>query len=86
MKKHSYYITLAFAVLLGAFGIDRFYTGSVVLGFLKLITGGCGGVWWVIDVVLLVMGDYKDGDGKHVEGNGKDDKIEKRLGFALRIK
>ncbi len=48
---------------LGIAGIDRFYTGSIGLGILKLITlGGCG-IWWLIDIILLVTGSYKDANG-----------------------
>ena len=40
-------------------GIDRFVLGQTVLGLLKLFTfGGCG-VWWFIDL-FLVMGSTKD--------------------------
>jgi len=38
---------------LGFLGIDRFYTGNFILGFLKLCTGGFGGIWWVIDWFLI---------------------------------
>ena len=86
MQVPSYYTTLLFAALLGFVGADRFYTGSWGLGFLKLITAGLGGVWCVVDVVLLLMGTYKDGDGATITGTTQDEKIETKLGFSLRIK
>lgn len=86
MNAPSYYTTLLFAALLGFVGADRFYTGSWFLGFLKLITGGFGGVWWVVDIILLLMGTYEDGDDVIVTGNAQDEKIEAKLGFSLRIK
>jgi TM2 domain-containing membrane protein YozV len=56
-------ITLVLAIVVGTVGIDRFYTGSILLGILKLFTFGGLGIWWVIDLILLVTGNYKDGDG-----------------------
>ena len=39
------------AVFPGMLGVDRFYMGEILLGFLKYITlGGCG-IWWILDMV-----------------------------------
>ena len=59
----NWFTTLVLAVALGGMGIDRFYAGSVVLGVLKLLTFGGFTLWWLIDIILLVTGNYRDGNG-----------------------
>jgi len=56
--------TLLLSILLGGLGVDRFYAGHIGLGVLKLITmGGCG-IWWLVDLIMIITGKFKDGDGK----------------------
>ena len=47
-------ISLVLSILLGAYGIDRIYIGEVGLGILKLLTCGGLGVWWLIDLFLIM--------------------------------
>ena len=65
-SEKDWLITLILSIVVGGFGIDRFYTGSVLLGVLKLVTLGGLGVWWLIDLIMLVTGNYKDGDGNRI--------------------
>lgn len=51
------------SVFTGWWGIDRFYTGYIGLGILKLLTCGGFGIWWLIDVILIATGQYKDRKG-----------------------
>jgi TM2 domain-containing protein len=61
---YDWTVALVLSILVGEFGVDRFYTGSIMLGLLKLITfGGCG-IWWLIDIILIVTGSYKDANGR----------------------
>ena len=57
---------LVFAVLGGFFGIHRFYVGKPVTGLLMPLTLGGLGLWWLVDVVLVGIGDFTDGDGRRV--------------------
>jgi hypothetical protein len=52
------------SLFLGSLGIDRFYLGYTGLGVLKLITlGGCG-LWALIDLILIAIGNIPDADGR----------------------
>lgn len=44
---------------LGALGIDRFLLGDIGLGLLKLLTAGVLGIFWLIDL-FLIMGRTDD--------------------------
>ena len=51
---------------LGWFGIHRFYTGKTLSGVLMLLTLGCGGVWVLIDMGLIITGRFTDKEGKRI--------------------
>ena len=54
---------LILSLLLGWLGGDRFYAGHIGLGVLKLLTlGGCG-IWSLIDIILVAVGNFTDADG-----------------------
>lgn len=57
-------VAYVLSALLGVLGVDRFYTGHTMLGFLKLITCGGAGLWALIDTLITGMGLMRDGDGE----------------------
>ena len=65
-SEKDWMVTLILAILVGTLGIDRFYSGSIMLGVLKLVTIGGLGLWWLIDLIMLVTGSYKDGSGNPI--------------------
>lgn len=58
---------LLFLLLLGPLGLHRFYVGKVGTGILFLLTGGGLGIWWLIDLIILVVGSFTDADGAPVK-------------------
>lgn len=47
-------ISIILSILVGSLGIDRIYIGDTALGIIKLITCGGGGLWWLIDLFLIM--------------------------------
>lgn len=63
-EPRSWYWAVLFSVFLGWVGIDRFYLHYVGLGIVKLVTLGGIGVWWIIDLILIVMDKLPDSQGR----------------------
>ena len=47
-------LSIVLSVVLGGYGIDRFLIGDIGIGIGKLLTGGGCGVWWLIDIFLIM--------------------------------
>ncbi len=44
---------LLVSIFLGELGVDRFMLGDTGMGILKLLTLGCCGILWLIDVINI---------------------------------
>lgn len=58
--------TVILALFFGCIGAHRFYTGRVGLGILYLFTCGLFCFGWIIDVVLALLGELKDRQGRPI--------------------
>lgn len=63
--EHYFLTTLLFSILLGIVGVDRFCLGHVGAFVGKLISLGGLGVWWIIDIILLITGQLTPEDGSN---------------------
>lgn len=62
---HYFATTLLYSVLLGFLGMDRFCLGHTGTAVGKLLTLGGIGIWWIVDIVLLVTGGLMPMDGSN---------------------
>ena len=62
---------LILSVLVGGLGVDRFYLGYTGMGVLKLLTGGCFGILYIIDIVNIATGKLLPANGMPYEDDTK---------------
>ena len=53
-------------VFLGFLGAHRFYLGKTGTGVLMLLTLGGFGLWMLYDLILLVVGSFRDKEDRRV--------------------
>lgn len=59
-------IALVLAIVLGVFGAHRFYVGKIGTGILMLATAGGLGIWYLVDVIMVASGGFRDAEGRRV--------------------
>lgn len=57
-------VTLILCIFLGYFGVHRFYTGKIGTGILYLLTGGIFYIGWIVDIIKIATGSYRDGNNR----------------------
>ena len=55
---------LLLCIFLGYLGVHCFYVGKVGMGILYILTMGLFGIGWLIDLILIAVGTYKDKYGR----------------------
>ena len=59
-SEKSRLVALLFCIFLGPLGVHRFYVGKVGTGILQLVTFGGFGIWALIDLILILVGTFRD--------------------------
>ena len=59
-------VALLLCLFLGYFGAHHFYVGRIGMGILYLLTVGLFGIGWMIDIILILVGKFKDKNGYYV--------------------
>ena len=63
VSPYDWFTTILLAILVGGFGVHRFYVGKMDTGLIWLLTGGCLGFGVIYDVIMIATGQFTDGNG-----------------------
>ena len=61
--------TLLLCIFLGGLGIHRFYVGKTGTGIAQLLTLGGLGIWSFIDMIMIIVGNFTDSNGKIIKNS-----------------
>ncbi len=50
----------------GVLGVHYFYAGRIGMGILWLLTGGLFGIGWIIDIIVILTGTFRDSYGRPI--------------------
>ena len=65
-SEKSRLVALLLCFFLGYLGVHRFYVGKVGTGVLMIFTLGGLGIWFLIDLIMISIGSFKDSNGRAV--------------------
>lgn len=54
---------LLITIFLGELGVHRFMTGKIGTGIIWLLTCGCFGIGWIVDIIKVANGTFLKKDG-----------------------
>ena len=67
VSEKSFVATLILCLLLGGFGVHRFYVGKIGTGVAMIFTFGGLGIWVLVDFILICIGSFRDIEGRIVK-------------------
>lgn len=74
-KTCPYNVTLLLSIMFGWLGFDRYYLGKTGTGIIKTLTFGGLGIWWLIDIFLILFNRQTDVYGRALDGIDDKDSI-----------
>jgi len=77
---HLRSVALTLGIPLGVFGAHRFYVGKTGTGVLQLLSIGGLGLWWLYDMILIMMGEFRDEQGRRVSRWVRDETADRLMG------
>lgn len=66
-SEKGFVIMILLCFFLGGLGVHRFYAGKIGTGIVMLLTLGGLGIWTLIDFIMIVTGNFKDGNGLRIK-------------------
>ncbi len=66
MSPRSRLAALLLCIFLGGLGVHRFYVGKIGTGVAMIFTLGGLGIWVLVDLIMIIVGEFKDIEGRHV--------------------
>lgn len=76
ISEKNWITTLLLCVLLGFLGIHRFYVNRPLSGLVWLLTGGCLGIGYIIDIVNIASGTFKDSEGAVILSDNQRSRLQ----------
>jgi len=62
-SQQDWLVALLLCFFIGIIGAHRFYVGKIGTGVLMVFTLGGFGIWTFIDLILIIVGKFKNKDG-----------------------
>jgi hypothetical protein len=66
VSPYSRLTALVLCIFLGGIGVHRFYVGKVGTGVAMIFTLGGLGIWWLVDFIMIAVGEFTDSEGRRV--------------------
>ena len=63
-SQQDWLVALLLCFFIGVIGAHRFYVGKIGTGLLMVFTLGGLGIWTFIDLILIIVGKFKNNDGE----------------------
>ena len=64
VSDRSWVVTLLLAIFLP---VHRFYVGKIVTGILFIITAGGFGIWYVVNIIMILLDQFTDKEGRKLK-------------------